>query len=80
MRHAQFVMTGMVLFDEDGVATYDGPQQIEPGLPAIRELRLFDAFEGHAGWIVGYDGPGCLVPLERDEAGVLAFEVPHPPG
>jgi hypothetical protein len=78
-RFTEVVMTAMLLFDDTGTATYAGPAVIRPRLPAIRELRLFDASEGHVGWLIGHDGPGCLALAAPGDGSVVALEIEHPP-
>ena len=52
--------SGMTIASESGEATYRGPTDVKPDLPALREAIQFDASEGIVGWYVGYDGPGCV--------------------
>ncbi len=60
-RHAvQLRFSGMTIANESGEATYRGPTDLKPQLPALREAIQFDASEGIVGWYVGYDGPGCV--------------------
>jgi len=57
--------SGMTIASESGEATYHGPNDARPDLPALREAIEYDASEGIVGWYVGYDGPGCVT-LVRD--------------
>jgi hypothetical protein len=60
-QHAvQVRFTGMTLSSDTGQATYTGPAEVKPNLPALREAIQYDAFEGVVGWYIGWDGPGCV--------------------
>ena len=76
-QHAvQLRFSGMTIADESGQATYHGPADAKPGLPALREAIQYDASEGIVGWYVGYDGPGCVT-LVRDGNDVTVM-IAHP--
>jgi len=68
--------SGMTIASDTGEATYHGPTDAKPGLPALREAIQYDASEGIVGWYVGYDGPGC-VNLVRD-ANNVTITIDHP--
>ncbi len=59
-RFVSIVFRDMILADEQGNPTYDGPTDLRQTGPAIRHLVLSEAFEGVVSWIVGLRGPGCL--------------------
>ena len=69
---------GMTLYDETGAPTYDGPTTFREALPALRAMAQDDAFEGHSGWIIGYDGPGCVT-LASGE-GTVSVVIAHDAG
>ena len=72
----QLRFSGMTIADEAGRATYHGPTDVKPGLPALREAIQFDASEGIVGWYVGYDGPGCVTLAREGNAVTLLIEHP----
>jgi hypothetical protein len=60
-QHAiQIRFTGMSIVNDAGEPVYAGPPEFQPGLPAVRDLALFDMSEGVVGWYLGYDGTGCV--------------------
>lgn len=59
-RFVSIVFRDMVVADEEGRPTYDGPAELRPGGSAIRHVVLSEAFEGVVSWIVGLRGPGCV--------------------
>jgi hypothetical protein len=76
-QHAvQLRFNGMTLASETGEATYHGPTEAKPGLPALREAIQYDASEGVVGWYIGYDGPGCVT-LVREGSDVTVM-IAHP--
>lgn len=76
-QHAiQVRFSGMTIASESGEATYHGPTDARPGLPALREAIQYDASEGIVGWYVGYDGTGCVT-LVRDGNAVTVM-IAHP--
>jgi hypothetical protein len=72
----QVRFTGMTIATDSGEATYRGPQDVKPSLPALREAIQYDASEGVVGWYVGYDGPGCVT-LSRNGNDVTV-RIAHP--
>jgi hypothetical protein len=73
--HVEIRFTGMTLYDETGAATYDGPTSFRETLPALRAIAQYDAFEGRSGWIIGYDGPGCVT--LSSGAGTVSVIIAH---
>jgi hypothetical protein len=76
--HVEVKFTAMTLYDEDGAPTYDGPTSFRESLPSLRAIAQYDAFEGHSGWIIGYDGPGCVT--LSSGAGTVSVVIAHDPG
>ena len=72
----QVRFTAMTLASESGTATYQGPTEFEPQLPALREAIQYDASEGIVGWYLGYDGPGCVT-LATD-GNQVSVAIAHP--
>ena len=76
-QHAvQVRFTGMTLASDTGEATYTGPTEVKPNLPAVREVIQYDASEGVVGWYIGWDGPGCVT-LSRN-GNEVTVSVGHP--
>lgn len=67
-----------IVADEQGAATYAGPREIRPGTPAVEEVALAEAFEGHLDWIVGMSAPGCVRVTVEPAGGRLLIDVQHP--
>jgi hypothetical protein len=59
-RFVSIVFRDMILGDDQGDPTYDGPTDLRPSGPAIRHVVLSEAFEGVVSWIVGLSEAGCL--------------------
>jgi hypothetical protein len=79
-QHAvQVRFSGMTLASETGEATYKGPTEAKPGLPALREAIQFDASEGIVGWLVGYDGPGCVTLVREGNSVTVMIAHPEAP-
>lgn len=72
----QLRFTGMTIATDAGVSTYQGPADVKPNLPALREAIQFDASEGVIGWYLGFDGTGC-VSLTRSGNDVTV-QIAHP--
>ncbi len=66
-RFLSIVLRNMVVADEAGRPTYDGPPELRPGGSTVRHVVLSEAFEGVVSWIVGLRGSGC-VRVGRDPA------------
>ena len=67
---------GQTLATDEGEAIYDGPLEIRPELPALRDVVNFDLFEGVAGWYIGWDGPGCVTLLTSGDEVAVYFGHP----
>jgi hypothetical protein len=72
----QVRFTGMTLSSDTGEATYTGPTEVKPNLPALGEAIQYDASEGVIGWYIGWNGPGCIT-LTRTGNNVTV-RVAHP--
>ena len=81
-QHAiQLRFSAMTIASESGEATYHGPTDARPDLPALREAIQFDASEGIVGWYVGYDGPGCVsLVREGNDVTVMIAHAEAPAG
>lgn len=65
-QHAlQVRMSNMSLYNDVGDAMFTGNPNIIANLPAVKQVVMYDASEGIAGWYIGYDGNGCVT-LVRD--------------
>ena len=76
--HVAVRFTGMSLYDDTGRPTYDGPTTFRETLPALRAMAQDDAFEGNSGWVIGYDGPGCVTLASAE--GTVSVVIGHGPG
>jgi hypothetical protein len=65
----------MSIQNDAGEPTYDGPHELTPNLPSIKDVVMYDQSEGVVGWYIGYDGTGCPM-LARDGQG-LVLTIPH---
>lgn len=74
--HVSLVMRSMTITDEAGVPTYSGQRQLKPSGPIVRGLTLFDESEGVVGWIVGFDGGGCVMVSRATDPERLILEFP----
>lgn len=77
-RVAQVRFSGMLLSNDVGQPTYDGPTDFRPDLPALRSVVAYDLFEGVSGWYIGYDGRGCVTLTSDSRSVTVAIQ--HPPG
>jgi hypothetical protein len=65
----------MSIQNDAGEPTYDGPHDLTPNLPSIKDVVLYDQSEGVVGWYIGYDGTSCPT-MARDGQG-LVLMIPH---
>ena len=77
-RYFAVTFRGMAIADEQGNATYTGPNDIHPNSPAVRELRLVDDFEGVVQWVVGVNGPGCVAVTRVTAPSRIVISVTQP--
>ena len=77
-RYFAVTFRGMAIADEQGNATYTGPNDIHPNSPAVRELRLVDDFEGVVQWVVGVNGPGCVAVTRLTAPSRIVVSVTQP--
>ena len=76
-QHAlQVRMSGMSLYNDVGQPTFQGDRDIQANMPALRQVVMYDEFEGIAAWYIGYDGNGC-VDLVRDGTDITVT-IAHP--
>jgi hypothetical protein len=66
----------MSLQNDAGQPTYDGRLEFRPDLPALTDVVNFDMSEGVVGWLIGWDGPGCVT-LSRQGRDVVVA-IAHP--
>ena len=70
--------TGMSLSNDLGQPTYDGPVDFRPDRAALKTVVAYDRFEGVMGWLIGFDGGGCVT-LSSDRRSV-SVSIAHPAG
>ena len=70
--------TGMSLSNDLGQPAYEGRTDFRPDLAALRTVVNFDRFEGAMGWLIGFDGGGCVT-LSSDRRSV-SVSIAHPAG
>jgi hypothetical protein len=75
----QVRFTGMSIASESGDATYTGPPDLRPNLPAVREAIQYDASEGVIGWYIGYEGSGCVTLTSIRNAVTITIGHPEAP-
>lgn len=75
--HLVVVLDGMLIHDDVGRPYFQGERTVRPGLPAVRQVERTGMFEGIIGFVVGYDGPGCVQLLEDAAAGTLTITIGH---
>lgn len=74
-RFVEVRLDGMLLAGEDGSPTYTGPTSVKPGLIALRQVEMTEAFEGVYVFVVGYDGSGCVSLLDDAVARTLTLTI-----
>jgi len=50
----------MSLANDVGQLNYEGPLDLRPALPAVQDVVNYDMSEGILGWLIGWDGSGCV--------------------
>jgi len=70
-------MHGASKVDPDGVVTYSGPTEFEPGLPQLVHLVEGGDFEAVSTWYLGMDGGGCLRVLTLSAPSRLVIDIEH---
>ena len=71
----EFRLDGMLLADENGNPTYVGETSVKPGMLALRQVELTEAFEGVYVFVIGYDGNGCVTLLDDATARTLTLTI-----
>jgi hypothetical protein len=62
-----------------GQPTYPGPNDIRPGTPLVREVKLVEDFERVMIWGIGLDHPACAAVAELGSPLRLVLDLPTPP-
>jgi hypothetical protein len=73
-RVVQLQFDHMSIMNDIGEPTYQGPPEVQPKLPALRDVVLFDDSEGVVGWYVGLDGPGCATLSVRGNEVIVTID------
>ena len=73
---AQVRFSGMSISNDVGQPTYDGPVDFRPNRAALKTVVAYDMSEGVMGWLIGFDGGGCVT-LSSDRRSVTV-SIPHP--
>jgi hypothetical protein len=68
---------GMLIVDEAGTVLYTGETSVKPGLPALRQVEMTEAFEGVYNFVIGYDGGGCVTLTENATANTITVSIGH---
>jgi hypothetical protein len=72
------VLRGASIVDEEFQPVYEGPTDLLPALPRIRQVVLAGDFEAVSSWLVGLEGPACLAVQAFDgKRLVIAFVDPR---
>ena len=66
----------MSLQNDAGQLTYDGELEFRPNLPAVKDVVDYDMSEGVVGWLIGYDGSGCVSLATQGRNVTVAVEHP----
>ncbi len=66
----------MSLANDVGQPVYDGDLEFRPDMRALTDVVNYDMSEGIVGWLVGWDGPGCVT-LDTDGRNVTV-SIDHP--
>jgi len=70
-------MHGASKVDADGVITYSGPTEFEPGLPQLVHLVEGGDHEAVSTWYLGMDGGGCIRVLRLAGPSRLVIDIKH---
>lgn len=62
-----------------GQPTYPGPNDLRPGTPLVREVKLIEDFERVMAWGLGLDHPACPAVSELGNPLRLVLDLPTPP-
>lgn len=62
-----------------GQPTYPGSNDIRPGTPLVREVKLVEDFERTMAWGIGLDHPACPAVSELGSPLRLVLDLPTPP-
>ena len=62
-----------------GQPTYPGSNDIRPGTPLVREVKLVEDFERTMAWGIGLDHPACPSVSELGSPLRLVLDLPTPP-
>ena len=62
-----------------GQPTYSGSNDIRPGTPLVREVKLVEDFERVMAWGIGLDHPACPAVSELANPLRLVLDLPTPP-
>lgn len=73
----QVTMTGASRVSPDGVVTYDGPTDFEPGFDQLVQLVEGGDFEAVSTWYLGLHGGGCIRVLTLADPSRLVIDVEH---
>lgn len=73
-RVAQLRFDHMSNMNDIGEPTYQGPPEVQPKLPTLRDAVQFDDSEGVVGWYVGFDGPGCATLSVRGNEVIVTID------
>jgi hypothetical protein len=63
---------------DEGTSSYDGPTDLDPGLPALVDLIEGGDFERQSTWYLGLDSEACVRVLLLDEPARVVIDVEHP--
>lgn len=74
-RFVELRLDGMLLADETGNPTFAGEASVKPGLLALRQVEMTEAFEGVYIFVIGYDGNGCVTLLDDAAARTLTLVI-----
>jgi len=73
----EFHLDGMLIADESGNPVFRGETSLKPGLPALRQVEMTEAFEGIYNLVIGYDGNGCVGLVDDEATKTLTITIGH---